>query len=472
MIAPVPLSEVPVPLAPAVAAPQPDYDALVSPVCGLVRALTRNRNDLDQPDAYVSITAEVADMRAGGPWPNDPVALGTTFSDDAGARRAALGEAVERYCGNFVPRDLRRASFDELRAAGEAAVDPEGLVLYSAAQHARPGFPFVPFTRSLPVLWTRGVELPDERPVWAPAALVYLNYFGGPRRREPRTNFLNYAGIACGLSPHDARRRAVEELVERDAITIWWGAGAPCEGLDFSSDAALQAQLDGPRREDFDYLLVRVPTRFDVPVIGALQRDRRRRLVAFGTACRARAGEAARKALLEAIHVRVYSLGLLHEDGSIWHAIRAGLLNAAVYKPFRADRRYLDDLRPDFGDVVDLGVHAQMYLDERLHGHVERILRPATVRALADVPAVEPEGVLRALLDQGFRPVAVDLTTPDVRALGLHVARVLVPGLYPNAPAAFPYLGGRRLYHEPHERGWLPRPITEDEVLRVPMPHM
>lgn len=453
-------------------APTPDYDALISPECGLVRALTPSLRDLDQPDAYVSITAEVSDMRTWAPWPNDPVSLGTTFGDVEGARRAALGEAVERYCGNFIPSGLRRASFDDLRRAGERAVDPLELVLYSRAQHDQPGFPFVPLTRDLEVLWTRGVELGGGEPLWLPASLVYLNYFGGPRRGEPRTNFLNYAGIACGVSFEDACRRALEELVERDALTIWWQSGAPCEGLDFERDTSLRALLEGPRREDFDYVLARVPTRFELPVVGALLRDRRQRLVAFGSACRSSTRQAALKALLEAVHVRVYSLGLLSPDGSIWQAIRAGLLDASVYKPHRPDRRYLDDVRPDLGDVVDLGAHAQIYLDERLHGHVERIWRPPATRLLTDAPDAAPGAATDAVRREGFRPLAVDLTTPDVRACGLYVARVLVPGLYPNAPAAFPYLGGTRLYHEPCERGWLPAPVREEDLLRVPLPHM
>lgn len=450
----------------------PDYDALVDPFCGLVRELVRNAADLDQPDAYVSYTAVVSDMRQHGAWPNDPVALGTTFADEQGARRAALGEAVERYCGNFVPAGLPRASYADWCRRGEPALDPATLVLYSARQHASPGFPFVPFERDLPVLWTRGVELPDERPVWVPAALVYLNYNGGPRRAEPRTNFLNYAGIACGVSAADARERALLELIERDAVTIWWQSGAACEGLSWDDNDELHARLAGPRRGDFDYRLVRLPSPFGVPVVGALLTDRRDRLVAFGTAARAQAGAAATKALLEAVHVRVYSVGLLNPDGSIWKAIHAGLLNAAVYRPHRNDRRYLDDYRADFGDVVDLGTHAQLYLDERLHPLLQRILEPRASSALADVASAPAGGCVPALRAAGLVPVAVDLTTPDVRACGLHVARVLVPGLYPNAPAAFPYLGGQRLYEEPFRSGWRNAPLREEDVLLAPLPHM
>ncbi|HBL29018.1 MAG TPA: bacteriocin biosynthesis protein SagD, partial [Acidobacteria bacterium] len=72
---------------------------------------------------------------------------------------------------------------------------------------------------------------------------------------------------------------------------------------------------------------------------------------------------------------------------------------------------------------------------------------------------------------RGFRAISVDVTTPDVQAAGLCVVRVIVPGLYPNAPAAFPFLGGRRLYEEPAALGWLPAPLTEADLVRVPLPH-
>jgi ribosomal protein S12 methylthiotransferase accessory factor len=66
--------------------------------------------------------------------------------------------------------------------------------------------------------------------------------------------------------------------------------------------------------------------------------------------------------------------------------------------------------------------------------------------------------------------VTVDLTTPDVRAAGLRVVRVLVPGLYCNAPAACPFLGGERLYREPVARQWVPGPLTEGQLVRDPLP--
>ena len=78
---------------------------------------------------------------------------------------------------------------------------------------------------------------------------------------------------------------------------------------------------------------------------------------------------------------------------------------------------------------------------------------------------------LRRLETQGLEAYSVDVTTPDVASVGLSVVRVVVPGLYGNAPAAFPPLGGRRLYEDPVRLGWVPRPIEEDDIVLEPIPH-
>jgi ribosomal protein S12 methylthiotransferase accessory factor len=84
--------------------------------------------------------------------------------------------------------------------------------------------------------------------------------------------------------------------------------------------------------------------------------------------------------------------------------------------------------------------------------------------------AVARDTYLERLQAAGLRAVSVDLTSPDVASAGLRVVRVLVPGLYSNAPAAFPLLGGRRLYDVPLTEGWVDAPLTEAGLVRVPIP--
>ena len=61
----------------------------------------------------------------------------------------------------------------------------------------------------------------------------------------------------------------------------------------------------------------------------------------------------------------------------------------------------------------------------------------------------------------GLETLVLDLTRPDV---GLHVAKVTVPGLR----HFWPRFGPGRLYDIPVKLGWLSRPLTEAQLNPVP----
>lgn len=466
--------------------PTPDFDRLVDPRFGVVLRLHPKQLETDEPTALMSFHGSVNNSRKLGQWYGDRISLGTSFNNPLAARRAAIGEAVERYCGNFVPDTLRKASYDELRAKGEQAVDPEELLLYSDRQYEAKGFPFVRFTRDLEVYWAPGRELSTGEPAWVPASLVYPNYFVDALAYEPKTNFVNLSGIAAGAGREDAERSALEEVIERDAVTVWWISGSPPRLLDLDSDPRVTAAMMPADRDDplpIQYQLFAVPNVFGAPVIGALLRDPKHDIVTIGVATRADPVAGALKSLAEAVHLRGYSRELLTENGRIWQMMEEGLLDRRVYKTYRRDRRYMDDYRKDFHDVVDLGCHAQIYLDPRMQEYLERFDtalsqtggEPEPISAVAAIPEKERSDLrafyLRRLQDEGIKAYSVDVTTPDVESVGLSVVRVIAPGLYGNAPAAFPHLAGRRLYEDPVRLGLLPKAPTEDEIVIAPIPH-
>lgn len=450
----------------------PDLAALLDPRCGLVPRLDRVAPTPPLPPSFIRYAAQPADARQFAGWQNDLVAGGTSFGDPEAARLAAIGESLERYCGNRVPPDLERASHQGLADAGRPAIDPGTLVLYSERQHRQPDFPFRPFDRDLPVRWAPGRDMATGAAVLVPASLVYLNYHQGSHRAEPATNFLVYAGIACGASLADAERRALEELLERDAVMLWWLSGAVASRIalaDLPGAAAVVAEMPA----HVHVTLVSVPGAFPVPVVGALLEDRELGVVTLGTACRARTGEAALKALGEALQLHVYAQGLVVPTGAMFTAMAAGHLDPRSCKPFRADRRYLDSYRPDLRDATDLAANIQLYLDPRTRPWVERISQAplAPPSPSLDPPIGDLRGTyLELLAASGLAAVSVDVTTPDVAATGMHVVRVVVPGLVPNGPTGLPFLGGRRLYEVPVARGWVPA-FDEDAVVRAPLPY-
>ncbi|MEM6794229.1 MAG: YcaO-like family protein [Acidobacteriota bacterium] len=458
----------------------PDYARLVDERFGVVLGLHPKQLEDDEPASLVSFHGRVNNSRKLGQWYGDRISLGTSFHDPEAARRAAIGEAVERYCGNFVPRTLRKASWEELSAAGERAVDPERLALYSERQHATPGFPFVRFTRDLPVFWVAGRHLGSGDDAWVPASMVYPNYLVDSLAEEPRTHFVNLSGIATGVGREDAERSALEELIERDAITVWWTSGAPPRPLDLHSAPAVAAAM-APRTLDsqpLEYRLFAIENVFGVPVVGGLMRDPKNDLVALGVACRPDPVAASLKSLAEAVHLRGYSREMLEPEGRIWKMMEEGLLDQRVYKGYRRDRGYTENFRDDWHDVVDLGCHAQLYLDPRMRVHLERFERDVPLRPIASVPGLGDRekldlrsAYLRRLGAEGLEAYSVDVTTSDVASVGLAVVRVVVPGLYGNAPAAFPALGGRRLYEDPVRLGWFGEPVAEEDLVLAPMPH-
>ncbi|MGW0733106.1 YcaO-like family protein [Streptomyces sp. NPDC002851] len=453
-------------------------EALVDPVCGIVRKVKPVEHPAGAPPRYTALTAEIADARKLGLWPADRVSLGTTFGDPEGARIAAIAEGIERYCGNRVPPPGHpdaplRATAAELAEKGLRLYGPDELPAYADWQYSRAQFPYRPLTPDTPSLWTRGQErLPGggTTEVWAPVALTHLNWRQGELRSLPRTHHLNYAGIATGQGFDDAVERGLLEIVERDALELWWHLDGPTRGIDPASVPGLTDDLAGSA---LDVWLAEMPSEF-APCMAALVHDPRLGLYAAGFACKYDPAEAARKAVLEAVHTWVFTQGLTDPEGWVFQAVEAGLLARGLYLDHREDGRYLDACGEHFARVRDLGAHVQVWLDERMASEARRFTAPAHgVVSIEEVGPGSRDRLQRALDDGGHRVMTFDVTTEDVAETPLRVARVLVSGLIPNAPAAFGYFGCPRLAEAALERGWrTTAPTGPEDFTLAPPPHM
>lgn len=394
------------------------------------------------PETLHLVESVPADTSCWSSWPSDPSGAGCAFWDHEAATGAALGEAVERYCGNLVPSGLPRASHDRLQADGVSAIDPTDLALYGDDQYEAPGFPFVRFTRSLPVRWALGRSLVSGLTTQVPASLVWVTYARGlPAAREPRTHAVMYAGIAAGRSREEATTSAILELLERDAVTITWTGGAQVDTL--VPPTWLGTLAAGPTR-DFDTRFLHFPSLVGAPVVGAVTRHRPTGYLAMGTACRPDPVAAALKALAEAFQLHLV-VQQLDDPGSA--LCRLAAARESPLKPWRRDRRYAASYRGDLRDATDLGCDLQLALDPDEGTRLERELAGGRTIGLSDLPCVpgDRDGLVARLAACDIEPVSVDVTTPDVRAAGLCVVRVVAPGLVSNAPAALPLLGGRRM---------------------------
>lgn len=449
---------------------------LVDATTGVITEVTRVAYPSCIPSGLITIHAHVAKIPRVREWQTDPVAAGTSFVSEHEARQAAIGEAVERYAANVVqPHMIREATWDELRAAGEYAVDPDSLVLFSDEQYAAPGFPFAPFTRDFRTYWVRGTSLTEDRPAWLPAQLVYPNWKSTHYSGDAVTNNTFYPGVAAGPNPDFAMASGLEEVIERHATMAWWSHAQPLPSAEVPPHlaAALGRAPDrdtGRQR----HWLVPIDNAFGVPVIAGVVEDVREKIITIGFAARPTADAAALKALAEALTLQYGAIDLDRQHGGFRQAVDRGERSGRRMKPWRRDRRYLDDYRADFRDVADLMCQLQVSLDPRVPDIVRPWVDTPRDRRLDELPSLPDRSLAtyrHVLESRGYEIFATDITTQDVAAAGLTVVRVLVPGLVPNFAAGLPFLGRGKLAEAAVGQGWRTTPATASELNYFPLPH-
>jgi ribosomal protein S12 methylthiotransferase accessory factor len=424
--------------------------SFVSPLSGVVRATAET---LAAPDEHrlISIGCELAD---GGPTIGSPVESYTGSEHwlrDA-AEAAAIGEALERYAGSYVPTDrLVVASAEEV---GPRAVEPERFALFSAAQHAEQGFPFHPFGRDTVVSWVEGFAIPGGEPAYLPAQLVYM-----PWRRqalaETRIGHATSSGLACAATLEEAVLTGLLELIERDAFMLVWHNRLSLALLDWSGDDDL-LRLD--RRyfapTALSYSAVDLSVFLDVPTVLGVVHGARGRLGALGVgaASAPTVAVAWRKALAEAFSVQRWV-----RDQAFEQPERLGG-NAAEIRTF-------DD-------------HTLYYAGEERARRAAFLDGSAERRSTREITPLEGgnvleliEGVARRLADRDIRAYAVDVTTPDVGSGGLRVVRLVVPELCPlDVVEGARFLGGRRMCEAAFEAGLVGRRLEPADLNPDPHP--
>jgi bacteriocin biosynthesis cyclodehydratase domain-containing protein len=148
---------------------------------------------------------------------------------DLQARVSALGEAIERYSGLWRGDEpVRNATFADL--GPENALHPDQLMMFSDSQYEerqagnadpRNRLHTVPFrlAHDRPIDWTACWSLTRNQVRYVPAAHAW---FGHPDLEQEFYSYGDSNGNAAGTTLEDAILQGFLELVERDAVAIWW----------------------------------------------------------------------------------------------------------------------------------------------------------------------------------------------------------------------------------------------------------
>jgi ribosomal protein S12 methylthiotransferase accessory factor len=364
---------------------------------------------------------------------------GGASTDRSTALAKAIGEVIERYCAGLLDRDRTRlARFDD---ASFSCVDPESFALYGDEQHGQPGFPFAAFGRGTLVRWVDGVDLATGQACHVPAARVALPYWPDREHGEP----LIVQPISTGLAAHstyeDAAVNALCEVVERDAFTIMWQARMSMPQIRVESLGERERDLvDRFARCAGDVSLVNLTMDHGIPTVLSALRSSvpGAPAVVFAAAADPSPQVAVAKSLEELELMRSFARWIRKEKKS---SIGPGAASDAVLTR---------------EDHVAFHCHAEHAAGSRFVFASDDRVDLDEMRGFATGdPRRDLSELARKIAAVGERPLVVELTSPDVGALGLRVVRAVVPGFH---PLVFGHrlraLGGRRLWTVPQALGY------------------
>ncbi|MER5755701.1 TOMM precursor leader peptide-binding protein [Streptomyces sp. NPDC002088] len=420
------------------------YGHLVDPVTGIIKDISRARNCPDFVESYLSGhnlamgAASLAGLRAGLRALSG--GKGITETD---ARTSALCEAVERYSGTR--HGDEPVVVDSYAALGPAAVHPRECQLYADLQvrdrdawnAAGSWLTHVPepFADDRPTEWTPVWSLTTNTQRLLPTSMLYFGQGPAPDGLCADSN-----GNAAGSSREDALLQGFLELVERDAVALWWynRLRQPAVDLDSADDPYVERVRSGCRQAGREVWALDLTSDFGIPVVAALSRrvDSPAEEIVFGFGAHFDPRIALRRALTEM--------------GQLLPAVTPGP-NGSGYaitdpEPVRWWRTATVANQPYL--APDPHVSASL-----AHG---RLFQPRT--DLSDDVAA----VTELVRDRGMDLLVLDQTRPDLQ---LPVVKVIVPGMR----HFWPRFADGRLFDVPVALGRLAEPTRYTDLNPVPM---
>jgi ribosomal protein S12 methylthiotransferase accessory factor len=372
-------------------------------------------------------------VKPDGPVEPAPWTLGESLGwvprIEAEARR--LAEAIERHCCRFQSGEIH-ARMSPAEALGRAVL-PSALLHFSAAQYRRRSawnrthralnrIPR-PLDKSQIIDWTHGWSLTRRCEVLLPSAYCFFSF---PVGESARYCYADSNGCAAGNTREEAILTGFLELVERDAVCLWWYNRIRRPKVDlqsfrdrFFASVARSLSSRGRVLEVLD-----ITTDIGVPSFAAVSWLADGSTIVFGFGAHLNPREAIRHALVELGQMLAYE-----------------------------------------GETREL---ARWYKGATIHNQQFMIPQDGWPRTASDYRALDRVDLrddvrtcVRLASRAGLEVVVLDLTRPEI---GFPVVRVIVPGLRSFA-ARF---GPGRLYDVPVQLGWLDTPRSETEMNPIP----
>ncbi|MEU0130762.1 TOMM precursor leader peptide-binding protein [Streptomyces sp. NPDC006289] len=421
------------------------YRHLADPVTGIVSGLGPAPDSPEGLNRYVAgrnmalgDSRSLAGLRGG--LRGQSGGKGTTPQE---AEVGALCEALERYCGT------RQGDEPTVRGTlagiGDTALHPNECQLFADRQFrdrerwnsGQSRFQQIPppFDPEAPADWTPVWSLTSGTQRLLPTSMLY---FGPGPGGVPAAPWADSNGNAAGSSPEDAVVQGFLEVVERDAVALWWynRTRQPAVDLDAFDEPWLARTRQAYARLHRDIWVLDLTADFGIPVMVALSRRTRGSAqgISFGFGAHFDPRLALRRAVTE----------------------MAQLLPPGGESPPRAHSTD-PQLSAWWREAT---VKNQPYL---CADPAESARTPGSYSYVARADLREDVEWAETLVrERGLEMLILDQTRPDV---GLPVAKVIIPGMRHFWARFAP----GRLFDTPVKLGRLERPLRYEELNPVPL---
>lgn len=344
---------------------------------------------------------------------NQTAVYGTSWNREVAAAKA-LAEALRLYSAAFYdPSELRLCAQD---SAPFNCVLPSEFALFLPDQYNDPDFTYVPFTSDTRVRWLPGCNLTTDEETYIPAVMGVFPYRAAHKVGEGTITPSTPSGLACAHGRSAAILAAVCEVLQNDALALTWqGRFSP-------------PQIRVETLDDLNYgLVVRFEKLLGDVVLLDLRLD-----VGLPVVLACLKGRSAHAPAL------VVGAGT---DPDPKRAVTLSLEELAMIVRF--SQQIMTHIPQAFegsqqAQVKDQVQHLGFWCNHANRGFADFLFSSNDRVELDEMSCwdgTETEEVLRALIERlagmGYQVIMSDLTTPDLRSLGLNVIRTVVPGFHP-----------------------------------------
>ena len=399
---------------------------LVSPLTGVIPELVPQT---EEGAGHVFTCKQITPWRAESPVAHLDSAVGASGrgETEAEAKAACMAEAIERYCTTFNGTEnlLSRKYVD----VADDAIHPNCLLGFSQRQYAtrRPDAPMnadwvpEPFDDNEVVDWVPAWSVTSARHRLIPARFCY---YDAPRQGSVFC-LADSNGCAAGNVIEEAIVQGLYELIERDAMAIWWSNRLPRPPVDLSTMTpevslrirSMRAALSSKGRS---LEVLDLTNDIGVPVVATVSWQRHDgQGIAIGCASH-----------LDRSVAVIKALGELGQRSTGPNDNNAGQAHAAVVESYLA-------------------------------AHNDAPGPPEPAPTLSDDLRDDIKTLVARLKLRGIEVLVVDMTQPDI---DFPTVRVVAPGLRHHRNRLAP----GRLYDVPVALGWLAS--AHDETALNPLP--